>query len=120
MGVGVGGGGRGRWGGSLEYPDKIVGVIETFGTAAWRATMTCRPFGSVRSTRGASWNGRSGPTAGRPAAGVCASAVVAVSATSIAVMEVFIAHLRLRDGDRSTCDWPARGTSSPPAAHPPW
>ena len=40
-------------------------VIETFGIAVWRVTMTRRPFGSVLSTRGASWNGRSGPTAGR-------------------------------------------------------
>src|SRR5258706_332817 len=44
--------------------------------------MTRRPFGSVRSTRGASWNGRSGPTAGRS---VCAAALVAASATAITV-----------------------------------
>src|SRR2546422_5998590 len=61
-----------RSAGSLEYPDNTVSVTLTFGTAVCRVTMTRRPLGNVRSTRGASWNGRSGPTAGRS---VCANAL---------------------------------------------
>ena len=54
-------------------------MTDTFGTAVCRVTMTRRPFGSVRSTRGARRNGRSGPTAGRvasspPGFAACANA----------------------------------------------
>ena len=42
----------------------IVSTALAFGTVAWRVVMTRRPFGSVRSTRGAGVNGRSGATGG--------------------------------------------------------
>ena len=54
-------------------------MIETFGIAVCRVTMTRSPLGSVFSTRGASWNGRSGPTAGRS----WAAALVAVAQNAI-------------------------------------
>ena len=50
--------------GSAASPDMIVSTALAFGTVAWRVVMTRSPFGSVRSTRGAGVNGRSGATGG--------------------------------------------------------